>query len=82
MENFIFCAVSNESFYKNTNAQPVNINATAKVRFQTQSRNNLTVENNTYKDITLNQTVNEGYGNEETQQHRDIENRSINTIEN
>ena len=38
---------------------PVQINATAKERFQTQSKNNLTAENNTYKDITLNQTQSE-----------------------
>ena len=68
-------------FYKNTNSQPVQINAAAGERFQTQNRNNSTVENNTYKDITLNQTQSEGHRNEETQQHRDMENRSINTIE-
>ena len=34
----------------------VQINPTAKECFQTQSKNNLTVNNNTYKDITLNQT--------------------------
>ena len=35
-------------FNKNTNAQPVQINATAEKRFQTQKRNNLTVKSNTY----------------------------------
>ena len=40
-----------KNFYKNTNAQPVQINATAEERFQTQNRNNLTIKNNTYKDI-------------------------------
>ena len=44
-----------------------------------QNRNNIAVRNNTY--ITLNQTQSEGHWNEEIQQHRDIENRSINTIE-
>ena len=32
--------------------------------------------------ITLNQTQSEGHRNEETQQHQDIENRSINKIDN
>ena len=35
-----------------------------------------------HKDIILNQTQSKGLRNEETQQHWDIENRSINTIEN
>ena len=35
-----------------------------------------------YKDITLSQTQSKGLPNQETQQHRDIENRSIITIEN
>ena len=48
MENFIFCAVSDDHFYKNTNVQPVQINGTAKKRFQNQGRNNLTVKDNTY----------------------------------
>ena len=76
---------SNESgsnFYKNTNGDPVQINATAWERFQTQKRNNLKVKINTNKDITLNQTQSEGLWNGETQQHRDIKNRSVNTIEN
>ena len=38
------------------NAQPVQINAVAGERFQTQNRNNPTVENNTYKDVRQNQT--------------------------
>ena len=50
--------------YKNTNAQPIQINVIAKERFQTQSKNNyLTVENNTYKDITLNQKQSEEHWN-------------------
>ena len=74
-----------EKFYETTNVQSGQINATAGERhFQRQNRNNLTVENNTRerKDITLSQTQNEGLQNEETQQHRDIENRSIIKIEN
>ena len=71
------------NFYETTNAQPVQINATAEKRpFQTQNRNNLTVENNTCKDITESQTQSEGLRKEETQQYRDIENRPIITIEN
>ena len=71
------------NFYKTTNAQTVQINATAgERRFQTQNRNNLIVENNAYKDIKLSQTQSEGFQNEEKQQHRDIENRSTITIEN
>ena len=61
MENFVFCAVSDDNFYKNTSVQPVQINGTAKKRFQNQGRNNLTVKDNTYKYITMNQTQNEGY---------------------
>ena len=61
MENFVFCAVSDDNFYKNTNVQPVQINGTAKKRFQNQGRNNLTVKDNTYEYITMNQTQNEGY---------------------
>ena len=38
--------------------------------------------NNAYKGITLSQTPREGLRNEERQKHRDIENRSIITIEN
>ena len=44
--------------------------------------NNLTVENNSCKDITLSQTQSEGLRNVETQPHRDIENRSIITVKN
>ena len=55
------------NFYKTTNAQTNQINATARERrFQTQNRNNLTVQNNTRKDITLSQTQSEGHRNEET----------------
>ena len=42
----------------------------------------MTVKNNTYKDIILNQAQSEGRSNGEIQQYRDIENRSITTIEN
>ena len=70
------------NFSKNTNAQPVQINAKAGERFQTQNRKKLTNENNTYKDFTLNQTQSEGLWNVKTQQYRDVENTSINTIEN
>ena len=70
-----------DTFYAvNTNAEPAQINATAEERFQTQSRNNSTVER--YKDITPNQTQSEEHRNEEIQQHRDVKSRSINTIEN
>ena len=69
------------NFCETTNAQSVQINATAGERhFQTRSKNNLAVENNAYKDITLSQSAE--LRNEETQQHRNIENRSIITIEN
>ena len=71
---------SGEKFYKNTNAQLVQI--TSEERFLTQSKNNLTVKNKTYKDITLNQTQSEQHRNLEIRQYQDIENRSINTIEN
>ena len=61
-------------FCKTTNAQTVQINATAgERRFQTQNRNNLTVENNAYKNITLSQMQSEGLQNEEIQQHHHIE---------
>ena len=43
-------------FYKNMNAQSVQINAAAGERFETQNWNNSTVKNNTYEEITLNQT--------------------------
>ena len=70
-------------FYETTNAQSVQINATAgERRFQMQNRNNLTVENNAYKDVTLTQTQREALPNEETQQQRAIANGSIITIEN
>ena len=51
-----------ENFYKNANVQ---INVTAAERFQIQNKNDLTVENNTYKDITLNQMQREEHWNEE-----------------
>ena len=79
-------------FYKTKNAKYVQINATAgERRFQTQNRNNVAVENSAYIDkterkrekryIILSQTQGKGFRNEETQQHRDIENRSIITTE-
>ena len=43
-----------------TNTQPIQINAT-----EEQGRNNLTVDDNTYKDIPLNQTQSEKHRNEE-----------------
>ena len=71
------------NFYKTTNDQAVQNSATAgERRFQTQNRNNSAVENNAYEDITLSQTQSKRLRNEETQQHRDIENRSIITIRN
>ena len=44
-----------ENFYRNTNAQPVQINATTEERFQRQSKNDydFTGEYNTYKNIAL-----------------------------
>ena len=80
------CGNSNEpgnNFYEITNAQSVLINATVEERrFQMQNRNNLTLENNAYKDITQSQAQSEGLRKEETQQHRDKENRPIITIKN
>ena len=79
----MFLPLISSSFYKITNAQSVQINATDRERrFQTQNRNNSTVEKNAYKDITLSQTQSEGLWNEETQQHQDIKNRSIIAMEN
>ena len=79
----MFLPLISGSFYKITNAQSVQINATDRERrFQTQNRNNSTVENNAYKDITLSQTQSEGLWNEETQQHQDIKSRSIIAMEN
>ena len=79
----MFLPLISSSFYKITNAQSVQINATDRERrFQTQNRNNSTVENNAYKDITLSQTQSEGLWNEETQQHQDIKSRSIIAMEN
>ena len=79
----MFVPLISSSFYKITNAQSVQINATDRERrFQTQNRNNSTVENNAYKDITLSQTQSEGLWNEETQQHQDIKSRSIIAMEN
>ena len=69
---------SGENIYKNTNAHPIQINGTA----EEQGNNNLTAEDNTYKDISRNQTQSEEHRNEELQKHPDIENRSIITIEN
>ena len=79
----MFLPLISSSFYKITNAQSVQINATDRERrFQTQNRNNSTVENNAYKDITLSQTQSEGLWNKETQQHQDIKSRSIIAMEN
>ena len=72
---------SNESggnIHKNTNTQPIQINATA----EEQGRNNVTVDNITCKDIPLNQTQSKEHRNEELRRHQVIENRSIITIEN
>ena len=69
---------SGENIHKNTNTQPIQINATA----EEEGRNNVTVDYVTYKDIPLNQTQNEEHRNEELQQHQVIQNRSIITIEN
>ena len=63
---------SGENISKNTNTQPIQINATA----EEQGRNNM------YKYIPLNQTHSEEHRNEELQQHQVIENRSTTTIEN
>ena len=46
---------SGENIHKNTNTQPIQINATT----EEQGRNNLTVDDITYKDIPLNQTQSE-----------------------
>ena len=72
-----------DDFYGSTNAHSVQTNVTAgERRFQKQNRNNLTVENNAYKCITLGETQSKGPRNEETMQHRDRENRLTITIEN
>ena len=64
-----------ENIYENTNAQ---INGAA----EELGNENLTVEDNTYKDISRNQTQCEEHWNEELQQNPDIGNRSIIAIEN
>ena len=69
---------SGENIHKNTNTQPIQINATT----EEQGRNNLTVDDITYKDIPLNQAQSEEHRNEELQQHQVKENRLIITIEN
>ena len=69
---------SGENTHKNTNTQPIQINATA----EEDGRNNVTVDYVTCKDIPLNQTLSEEHRNEELQRHQVIENRSIITIEN
>ena len=66
-----------ESIHKITNTQTIQINATA----EEQGRNNVTVDDITYKDIPLNQMQSEEQQNEELQQHQVIENKSIITIE-
>ena len=50
------------------NPQHDQINAKAEERFQTQSKNNLTIKNSTYKDIALNQAQSKEHWNEEIQQ--------------
>ena len=69
---------SGENIHKNTNTQPIQMNATA----EEQSRNNITVDDITYKYIPLNQTQSEEHRDTELQWHQVIENRSIITIEN
>ena len=61
-----------EHFFKNTNAQSVQINAAVGACFQTQNKSNSTVENNTYEDITLNQMQCKEHRNEQMQQHQDV----------
>ena len=69
---------SGENIHKNTNTQPIQISATA----EEQGRNNVAVDDFTYKDIPLNQRQSEEHRNEELQRNQVIENRSIITIEN
>ena len=69
---------SGENIHENTNTHPILINVTA----EEQVRNNVIVDNITYKDIPLNHTQSEEHRNEELQRHQVIENRSIITIEN
>ena len=69
---------SGENIHKNTNTQPIQINATA----EEQGGNNVTVYDITCKDILLNQIQSKKHRNEELQQYQVIENRSIITIEN
>ena len=69
---------SGENIHKNTNTQPIQINATA----EEQGGNNVTVDDITCKDIPLNQMQSKKHRNEELQQYQVIENRSIITIEN
>ena len=69
---------SGENIHKNTNTQPIQINAIA----EEQGRNNVTVNIIMYKDIPLNQTQSEEHRNEELQQQVVIESKSIITIEN
>ena len=69
---------SRENIHKNMNSQPIQINTTTKE----QGRNNITVDDITYKDIPLKQTQSEEQRDKELQRHQVIENRSIITIEN
>ena len=69
---------SGENIHKNTNTQPIQINA----RAEEQGRNNVTVDDITFKDIPLNQTLSKERQNEELQRNQVIENKSIITIEN
>ena len=65
-----------QNIHKNTNTQPTRLMQHLKNKVE------IYVDNITYKDIPLNQTPREENRNEELQQHQDIENRSIITIEN
>ena len=60
---------SGENIHKNTNTQPIQINATA----EEQGRNNVTVDDITNNDIPLNRTQSEVHWNEDLQQHQVIE---------
>ena len=69
---------SGENIHKNTNTQPIQINA----RAEEQGRNNVSVDDITFKDIPQNQTQSKEHQNEELQRNQVIENKSIITIEN
>ena len=69
---------SGENIHRNTNTQPIQINA----RAEEQGRNNVSVDDITFKDIPQNQTQSKEHQNEELQRNQVIENKSIITIEN